>query len=221
MGWPPVDDAALRRALRLYLIADTSLASDAALPDAVDAALRGGVTLVQLRAEGRSTLDQLRLARALRERCRPHGVPLVVNDRADIALAAEADGIHVGHIGVEDLPPDDARRILGPEAIVGVSLDTAAEARAAERSGASYVSGGPVYATRTKPDAGAPAGPALVTLLRAATALPVVAIGGIAAAHVPALIRAGASGVCVAAGILRAEDPEAAARAYRASLEGV
>ncbi|HEV2010869.1 MAG TPA: thiamine phosphate synthase, partial [Candidatus Limnocylindria bacterium] len=152
---------------------------------------------------------------------RARAVPFVVNDRVDIALAAGADGVHVGHIGVEDLPPDDARRILGPDAIVGVSVHTSAEANEAERRGASYVSGGPMYVTRTKPDAGAPIGPALVTELRAATTLPVVAIGGIEARHVPELLGVGATGVCVAGGILRATDREAAARAYLANVEGV
>lgn len=216
-----MDKAALRRALRLYLIADTSLVPGPELVDAVAAAIRGGVSIVQLRAKTQTAREQLELARALAAVCRARAVPFVVNDRVDIALAAGADGVHVGHIGVEDLPPDDARRILGPDAIVGVSVHTSAEANEAERRGASYVSGGPMYVTRTKPDAGAPIGPALVTELRAATTLPVVAIGGIEARHVPELLGVGATGVCVAGGILRATDREAAARAYLANVEGV
>lgn len=208
----------LSRALRLYLIADTSLLDDAALVGAVAAAIRGGVTIVQLRAKERTTREQIELARVLASVCRP-SVPFVVNDRVDVALAAHAAGVHLGHIGEEDMPPEDARLILGPDAIIGVSVARGSEGRDAARRGASYLSGGPMYATRTKPDAGAPVGPALIRELRVATALPVVAIGGIEPPHVAELLAAGADGVCVASGILRTADPEAAARAYMAQLE--
>lgn len=214
-----MDSGALRRALRLYLIADAGIVPASELVTRVDAAIRGGVTIVQLRAKGMTTRDQLALARALAAVCRPAGVPFVVNDRVDVALAARADGAHVGHIGQEDLPPDDARALLGPEAIVGVSLASGREATLAERLGASYVSAGPMYTTRTKADAGAAVGPALLREVRAATHLPLVAIGGIAAANVRELFAAGADGVCVASGILGAADPEAAARAYIANME--
>lgn len=205
-------------AVRLYLIADASLLDDAALGQAVAAAIRGGVTVVQLRAKGRTTREQIELARELARLC-PATVPFVVNDRVDVALASGAAGAHVGHIGEEDMAPADARALLGPRAILGVSVASAAEARAAEAQGASYVSGGPMYATRTKADAGAPVGPDLVRAVRAATALPVVAIGGIEPRHVRELLAAGADGVCVASGILRAADPERAATAYREQLE--
>ncbi len=210
---------ALREALRLYLVADTGIVPAAEMRARVAAALRGGVTIVQLRAKDLNTRDQLALARDLAAICRSARVPFVVNDRIDVALAAGADGAHVGHIGQEDLPPEDARALLGPDAIVGVSVGSAGEARRAEELGASYVSAGPMYDTRTKVDAGAAAGPALLERVRAATRLPVVCIGGIAAEHVRALRRAGADGVCVARGILHAADPEAAAREYVEQLE--
>lgn len=217
MPWQPMD----RSTLRLYLIADASLANDAQLVHAVSDAIRGGVSIVQLRAKGRPTREQVQLARALVAVCRARRVPFVVNDRVDVALASGADGVHVGHIGIEDLAPDDARRILGPDAIVGVSVQRAEEAREAERLGSSYVSGGPMYATSTKADAGAPIGARLVAELVAATALPVVAIGGIEPGHVRELLAAGACGVCVARGILGANDRELAARAYLANMEVV
>ena len=220
MRWQPMPELD-RSALRLYLIADTSLANDNELADAVADAIRGGVSIVQLRAKGRTTREQVELARALATVCRARGVPFVVNDRVDVALASGADGVHLGHIGVEDLAPDDARRILGPDAIIGVSVQRADEARDAERRGSSYVSGGPMYATSTKTDAGAPTGPDLLAELVAATALPVVAIGGIEPGHVHELLAAGACGVCVAGGILRANDRELAARAYLANMEVV
>ena len=214
-----MDSAALRAALRLYLIADTGIVPAAEMAPRVGAAIRGGVTIVQLRAKDLTTRDQLELGRDLAALCRSARVPFVVNDRVDVALASRADGAHVGHIGQEDMPPDDARALLGRDAIVGVSVGTAAEAADAERLGASYVSAGPMYETRTKPDAGAAAGPVLLARVRTATRLPVVGIGGISPEHVPALRAVGADGVCVASGILAATDPEAAARAYTRQLE--
>lgn len=216
-----MDRDALRSVLRLYLIADAGIVPAAELAARVDSAIRGGVTIVQLRAKDRTTREQLDLARTLCTLCRARGVPFVVNDRADVALAARADGAHVGHIGQEDLPPDDARAILGPDAIVGVSVGSAGEAEHAERLGASYVSAGPMYETRTKSDAGSAVGAALLERVRAATSLPLVAIGGIAPEHVAALRAAGADGVCVARGILCAQDPERAARDYSRQLEVV
>jgi thiamine-phosphate pyrophosphorylase len=211
-------DQRLRAALRLYLLADTGLAPIEQLPEAVAAAIRGNVRSVQLRAKGLTTLQQLELARALLQVCQAAGVPLIVNDRVDIALAAGADGAHVGHIGEEDLAPQDARRLLGPGAIVGVSVGSAQEARAAAAAGASYVSAGPMFTTTTKPNAGPAAGVPLLRAVRNATRLPVVAIGGITAERAPTLYAAGADGVCVGAAILKSSDPEAAARAFGAPL---
>jgi thiamine-phosphate pyrophosphorylase len=205
----------LRTALRLYLLADTGLVAPTELPDVVSAALRGGVSAVQLRAKAETTLEMLELARAIGARCRAAGVPFLVNDRVDVALAAEAAGAHVGHIGEEDLSPADARRLLGPDAIVGVSVGAASEAREARVQGASYVSAGPMFATSTKSNAGPAAGEALLKSVRAATSLPLVVIGGITAERAAALYAAGADGVCVGAAILRAADPESAARAFR------
>jgi thiamine-phosphate diphosphorylase len=141
-------------------------------------------------------------------------VPFIVNDRVDVALAAAADGAHVGHIGEEDLSPNDARHLLGPSAIVGVSVATPQEARIATSQGASYVSAGPMFATSTKADAGPAAGETLLRSVRAATGLPLVVIGGITSQRSAALYAAGADGLCVGAAIVRAANPEAAARAF-------
>lgn len=204
----------LRTALRLYLLADASLVPVESLSQVVAAAIRGGVTAVQLRAKAATTLELLELARNLNALCRDSGVPFIVNDRVDVALAAEADGAHVGHIGEEDLSPHDARRLLGAEAIVGVSVGTPQEAHMATSQGASYVSAGPMFATSTKSNAGPAAGEALLRSVRAATRLPLVVIGGITPQRSAALFAAGADGVCVGAAIVRAPDPEAAARAF-------
>ena len=204
----------LRGALRLYLLADTGLVPPDKIPDVVVAALQGGVTAVQLRAKTATTLELLELARTLNDVCKRANVPFIVNDRVDVAVAAEADGAHVGHIGEEDLSPKDARKLLGPSAIVGVSVGTPQEAHMATSQGASYVSAGPMFATSTKSNAGPAAGDALLRSVRAATGLPLVVIGGITAERASALFNAGADGVCVGAAILRAPDPEAAARAF-------
>jgi len=210
-GW---DADRLRAALRVYLLADAGLVPPDRLPEIVSAALRGGVTAVQLRAKSATTLELLELARNLNAICREAGVPFIVNDRIDVALAAEADGAHVGHIGEEDLSPHDARRLLGADAIVGVSVGTPQEAHMATSQSASYVSAGPMFATSTKANAGPAAGENLLRGVRAATGLPLVVIGGITPQRSAALFAAGADGVCVGAAIIRGPDPEAAARAF-------
>jgi thiamine-phosphate pyrophosphorylase len=211
---PDWDADRLRSTLRLYLLADAGLAPPERLPHIVAAALRGGVSAVQLRAKEATTLELLELARTLNALCHEAGAPFIVNDRVDVALAAEADGAHVGHIGEEDLSPHDARHLLGPHAIVGVSVGTPQEAHMATSQGASYVSAGPMFATSTKSNAGPAAGEALLRSIRAATRLPLVVIGGITAQRAAALYAAGADGVCVGAAIVRSPDPEAAARAF-------
>ncbi|TME31395.1 MAG: thiamine phosphate synthase [Chloroflexi bacterium] len=210
-GW---DADRLRAALRVYLLADAGLVPPDRLPEIVSAALRGGVTAVQLRAKSATTLELLELARNLNAICREAGVPFIVNDRIDVALAAGADGAHVGHIGEEDLSPHDARRLLGSDAIVGVSVGTPQEAHMATSQSASYVSAGPMFATSTKANAGPAAGENLLRGVRAATGLPLVVIGGITPQRSAALFAAGADGVCVGAAIIRGPDPEAAARAF-------
>ncbi len=207
--------------LRLYLLADTGLVAPDHLPEVVRAALTGGVTAVQLRAKDLTTLQQIDLARALLVLCRTHDVPFLVNDRVDVALAAMADGVHVGHIGQEDMLPCDARRLMGPNAVVGVSVGSPDEAREAVDQGATYVSAGPMFETVTKSNAGPTAGLALLSAVRAATDRPLVVIGGITAERAPALYAAGADGVCVGAAILRSSDPAQAARAFATSKEGV
>jgi thiamine-phosphate pyrophosphorylase len=211
---PDWDADRLRAALRLYLLADAGLVPPERLAPIVGAALRGGVTAVQLRAKSATTLELLELARNLKTVCQQADVPFIVNDRVDVALAAEADGAHVGHIGEEDLSPHDARALLGPTAIVGVSVGTGPEAHLATSQGASYVSAGPMFATSTKANAGPAAGEQLLRSVRAATPLPLVVIGGITPQRSAALYAAGADGVCVGAAIIRAADPEGAARSF-------
>lgn len=204
----------LRRSLHLMLLAD--VAPGGSLPvDTVAAALRGGVTALQLRAKGASAAAVLGWARDLLPRCRAAGVPLLVNDRPDLALAAGADGAHVGP---HDLPPGDARRVLGPEPILGVSARDPERVATAEGAGADYLGVGALRATRTKPEA-TPLGLSGIEALVNRTPLPVVAVGGVLPEDAAALRRLGAAGMAVLGGILDADDPEAAARAYREAWE--
>lgn len=172
--------------------------------------------MVQLRAKSLTTRAQVDLAHALRAHCDAARIPFIVNDRADVASASGAAGVHVGHIGEEDLLPSEALGILGPQAIVGVSVGSAGEALRV--SGAAYLSAGPMYTTATKADAGPAVGPALVRSIRAATALPLVAIGGMTVDHVSEVLQAGADGVCVASAILLAREPRAAAAEFAREL---
>jgi len=199
----------------LYLVTDPELARGRVLRDVVAAAVRGGVTLVQLRdkqADGRALLEQ---ARALKTMLDPLGVPLLVNDRADVAHAAAA-GCHVGQT---DLPTEMVRAILGPFAILGISLDQPDQVRDIDGDLVDYVAYGPFAATATKTDAGGPIGANGLAAVRKQTMLPLIAIGGIDARNVAEAVRAGADGIAVVSAIMAADDPEAAARELRAAID--
>jgi thiamine-phosphate diphosphorylase len=200
--------AALAARLRCYLVTDA--APDLAQLEArCVAALAGGVTTVQLRAKGLTDRQLLHAARAVRARCHAAGALFIVNDRVDIALASGADGVH---LGVDDLPVTDARRLLGPDAIIGYSPESDVDRLAAEQAGADYLGVGPVYGSSTKLDAGAANGLDGLARVTRATTLPVVGIGGVTLTSAPEVLRAGAAGVAVVGAIWHAPDPEAAAR---------
>jgi thiamine-phosphate pyrophosphorylase len=199
----------------LYLVTDPDLARSRELAEVVAAAVRGGVTLVQLRdkqGDGRALLEAGRALQAVLE---PHGVPLLVNDRADIAYAAGA-GCHVGQ---SDLPAEAARAIVGPDAILGVSIDEVQQADAVDPELVDYLAYGPFAATATKSDAGAPVGAAGLAAVRKQIMLPLIAIGGIDAHNVAAAVRAGADGIAVVSAIMAATDPEGASRKLRAAID--
>ena len=199
----------------LYLVTDRALARGRPLADVVRAAVAGGVTCVQLREKEASAREFAAAARELLSLLRPLGVPLIVNDRIDVALAAGADGVHVGQ---QDLSVADARRLGPPGWIVGVSAESAADAARAERDGADYVGASPVFATPTKADHAPPLGLAGLRALRAATKLPLVAIGGLHAGNARETIRAGADGLAVVSAIVAADDPRAAAAELRREI---
>ncbi len=200
----------LRAALRLYVATDRDLAGGRDVGDLAGAALRGGATAVQLRDKTATTRETLALGQRLRLLTRQAGALLIVNDRVDLALALEADGVHLGQ---QDLPVCLARRITGPSMIIGVSTNLPAEARQAEAEGADYIGVGPAFNTTTRASPRPVLGAAGIAAVRAATRLPLVAIGGISLSGVAAVRAAGADGICVIGAVFGAGNPEAAARA--------
>jgi len=201
--------------LALYLVTDESLSRGRPTAEIVAAAIRGGADAIQLRAKDLPLREQVAIGRALRAITREAGVLFIVNDRTDLALVLDADGIHVGQ---DDLPADLARQLVGPDRIVGVSTATVEEARIARDMGADYLGVGAIYGTATKSDAGAPIGPAAIGAIKAAVNLPIVGIGGIGPRNAAEVIAAGAAGVAVVSAIVAADDPEAAARSLKATV---
>ena len=204
--------------LTLYVLTDPALSRGRTHIDVVRAAIAGGATAIQLRDKRATSRELLETGRALRELTRAAGVTFIVNDRADIALAVDADGVHVGP---DDLPAREARRIVGPNKIVGVSAGTVAEAIQAQADGADYIGVGAVYATDSKADAGAPIGPDGLAPVVRAVSIPAVAIGGIGPGNAAACITAGAAGVAVISAVVAADDIAAAARRIKDVLGAV
>lgn len=200
---------ALRDRLRLVVVTDPDCTPGWTVLDVVRAALRGGAPAIQLRAKEMAARELAELARAVSAETRAAGALLFVNDRVDVALAAGADGAHVGDA---DLPVEAARRIAPPGFLLGMSADTPEAARRAAAAGADYVGVGPVYATGSKADAGAPVGVERIAEVAAAVEIPVVGIGGIDAGNARAVVQAGAVGIAVISAVFRAPDPEDASR---------
>ena len=202
--------ADLRARLRLIVVTDPDCGPGRDVANVVRAALRGGAPAIQLRMKDAPAREMADTARALLAETRAAGALLFINDRVDVAVAVGADGAHVGQ---DDLPTEAARIIAPPGFLIGVSAETAALARQAERDGADYVGVGPVYATGSKADAGDAVGAGRIAEVAAAVRIPVVGIGGITSGNAPAVLRAGAAGVAVIGAVMRADDPEAAVRA--------
>lgn len=198
---------------KLYLITDRrALAPGRSLGETVAAALAGGVRAVQLREKDLSPRELLPLALELRSLTRRFGARLLINDRIDLAQAVEADGVHLAG---SSLPTTVARRLLGPEALIGVSTHHLDEVLAAAREGADFVTFGPVYPTPSKAAYGAPVGLDALRSACSASPLPVFALGGIKAPHIPELLEAGASGIALISAILASSAPQLAAENLR------
>ncbi|MDO9082209.1 MAG: thiamine phosphate synthase [Humidesulfovibrio sp.] len=205
---------ALRPALRqtfdpsLYLVTNQRLCGERSLLDVVGLAVRGGARVVQLREKRLDMRSLVDLARALMDLLQPFGVPLLINDRVDAVLAVGAHGVHLGQ---SDMPVELARHLLGPDALIGLSVESLAHIKEAERQDLDYYGVSPIFPTPTKPDLESAWGLAGLAAARQATARPLVAIGGIGADNAEAVIRAGADGVAVVSAICCAPDPLLAA----------
>lgn len=205
--------------LSLYLVLDPDqCGGHAGALDVTRAALEGGATVVQLRAPEWHKRAWLALARDLLPLTRARGVPLIIDDHLDIALAAGADGVHIGQ---RDLPPDVARRLLGPDALIGLSVSDDAQLDDANTLGDTidYLGIGPVYATPTKTDASAPCGLGGLAALCTRSRYPAVAIGGIQLHNAAEVARAGPHGLAVVSAICRAADPRHAAARLLAAFD--
>lgn len=198
---------------RLHLI--TPDTADPAVLDVTRTVLAAGVPVVQVRRKSGTDRERLAQLRSYVDACTSVGATCVVDDRVDLALAAGAAGVHVG---ADDLPVTEARRLLGPGAVVGGTCRDAEDARRAEAEGATYVGVGPVYASSTKVGLPEPMGPAGIERIAAAVSIPVIAISGITLERVPELLDAGVHGVAVVAAIYGAPDPVAAASGFLAAL---
>ncbi|MEH0007818.1 MAG: thiamine phosphate synthase [Flavobacteriales bacterium] len=194
--------------LRLYLVTDSALASRDQIPEIVEQAVWGGVTMVQLREKTADTKTRLQIAFALKETLIGYAVPLIINDRVDVALAVDADGLHIGQ---RDMPYEMARKLLGGDKIIGLSVENMRQVEDANQLDVDYISISPVFVTPTKPEAKNAFG---IEGLKRAVRISkhkTVAIGGIHLENVSEIIRAGVDGVSVVSAIVKAQNPSSAA----------
>ncbi len=194
--------------LGLYLVTDRDLCTTLGIERVVAEAVAGGATMVQLRDDTTPTAELIEVARGLMGLLAPLAVPLIVNNRLEVARAARATGLHVGQ---SDLPAAAARAALGPGAILGLSITATSQIVAVGPDHVDYLGVGPIFATATKPDAAPPMGLAGLAACRAQAALPIVAIGGIDGANAAEVIGAGADGIAVVSAVCAAASPRSAA----------
>jgi thiamine-phosphate pyrophosphorylase len=199
----------------VYLVTDRALLGSRSLETVVEAAVRGGVTVVQLREKECSTRDMIDLGLLLERLLEPFGVPLIVDDRVDVALAIGAAGVHVGQ---SDMPYHEARRLLGDDALVGLTVETFDDALAAAGWDVDYLGISPVFPTPTKTDTGPAWGLEGITRLRDTSRHVLIGIGGINAGNAGEVIRAGADGVAVVSAVCAAADPREAAHRLAAAV---
>ena len=200
----------------LYLVTDRALSLGRETANIVRAAIRGGVTCVQLREKHCATREFIEEALALKALLADANIPLIINDRLDVALAIGADGIHLGQ---KDMHLTDARRLVGTSMLIGISAESVEDAIRAEAEGADYIGISPVFATPTKNDTAPPLGLEGIRRIRAAVSLPLVAIGGINHDNAVAVLQAGADGVAVVSAIVSAPCPRSAAAALRQQIQ--
>jgi len=196
----------------LYLVTDRGLAQGRSTLEIVEAAVAGGVTCVQLREKECSTREFIRQAFEIKEFLKARGVPLIINDRVDVAQAVAADGVHLGQT---DMPLEIAKKILGGSMIIGISAESLKDALEAEKGGADYLGVSPIFATPTKTDTAPPLGLEGLRSIRKAVSIPLVGIGGLNRENAAAVIQSGGDGVAVVSAIVAAADPAQAAGELR------
>ncbi|MFZ0243343.1 MAG: thiamine phosphate synthase [Desulfobacterales bacterium] len=199
----------------LYLVTDRRLSRGRSTLEIVTAAVAGGVTCVQLREKAAATREFIEEALKIRDHLRSVNIPLIINDRLDVALAVGAAGVHLGGA---DMPPAMARAVAGNRMIIGISVESVADARAAEKGGADYLGVSPIFATPTKTDTTPALGTEGLQAIRQAVRLPLVAIGGLNSSNAADIIRCGADGVAVVSAIVSAADPAQAARRLKSVI---
>lgn len=196
----------------LYLVTDRPLSQGRSTREIVEAAVAGGVSCVQLREKHCGTREFIEQAQSIKSLLRERNIPLIINDRIDVALAVEADGVHLGQ---QDMPIDLAREISSGSLLIGISAESIEDALKAEQDGADYIGISPVFSTPTKTDTGPPLGLDGVSNIRELVSIPLVGIGGINHENGAAVIAAGADGIAVVSAIVSAADPAAAAKQLR------
>jgi thiamine-phosphate pyrophosphorylase len=202
----------------LYLVTDRSLSKGRSTAEIVAAAVAGGVSCIQLREKSCGTREFLNEALALQPLLKSRNIPLIINDRLDIALAIEADGVHLGQ---SDMPIGMARKIAGDSLIIGISAESVDDALRAEQEGADYIGISPVFSTPTKTDIAPPLGLEGVQQIRALVDIPLVGIGGINSDNAESVLAAGADGIAVVSAIVSAADPAGAAKKLKTLIDQV
>jgi thiamine-phosphate pyrophosphorylase len=201
---------------RLHVLTDTVLQSRFSHLELAKLAIKGGADTIQFRQKIGATREMIEIVRQLKKLCKSSGLRLVVNDRVDVAIAAEADGVHLGQ---DDFPIPQARKLLGESRIIGGSAATLKEAEKCLAEGADYIGFGPVYPTTSKEDADPVTGIKLLEQAVEAIPLPIIAIGGISVENAPEIMRTGAQGIAVISAVCCQEDPEQATRALYNALQ--
>ncbi|HDP36820.1 MAG TPA: thiamine phosphate synthase [Candidatus Atribacteria bacterium] len=202
----------------LYIITDQRISHGKSHLEVAEAALAGGATVIQFRDKEMEDSEAIEVCQKIHQLTKKKGVPFIVNDRVEIVKAVDADGVHLGQ---EDMSFSSARKILGKEKIIGISVETVEQALKAVEGGADYLGIGSIYPTATKPDAGKALGIARLKEIRESVNIPIVAIGGINENNLEEVLRAGADGVAVISAVVSAPDITEACRKLKNKIESI
>ena len=194
----------------LYFITDSKLTKKTIIDD-VKSAINGGVKVIQYREKYASTKQMMEEAKEIKKLCQKNKVIFLVNDRIDIALAVDADGVHIGQ---DDMPYETARRLLGKNKIIGLSAHDVEESVKAEKSGADYIGLGPIFSTNTKADAGRACGTEMISKVKEHVKIPIIAIGGINESTINEVLKAGAKNIAIISAVLSKDDVEQSIRGF-------